>query len=98
MQSNLAYALEVEDEASTAPDGGQTAPLAQTAPLLLHVRFRPDTSVLKIDYCPSDLSPEEWFKRLCARAGDKFAARAGGRGFFRLTPAELEALSAPRAH
>jgi hypothetical protein len=95
MQSNLAYAIEVDEEVSA---GAESAAVAQNAPILLHVRFRPDTTVLKIDYCPSDLTPEEWFKRLCARAGGKFATRAGGRGFFRLTPAELEALAAPRAH
>jgi hypothetical protein len=67
-----------------------------SATVLLHVRFRPDTTILNIDECPAEMSNEEWFKRLCARAGGKFATRAGGRGFFRLTHVELETLKVQR--
>ncbi|MGA9823261.1 MAG: hypothetical protein WBQ53_00265 [Methylocystis sp.] len=66
------------------------------ATVLLHVRFRPDTTILNIDECPAGMTNEEWFKRLCARAGGKFATRAGGRGFFRLTHVELETLKVQR--
>ena len=66
------------------------------ARILLHVRFRPDTTILNIDECPAEMTNEEWFKRLCARAGGKFATRAGGRGFFRLTRVELETLKVQR--
>jgi hypothetical protein len=97
MASNLAYAVQAEEEETfSATSGAEIAAQAENAPVLLHVRFRPDATVMKIDYCPADLSPEEWFKRLCARAGDKYAARAGGRGFFRLTAVEIEALKAER--
>ena len=44
-----------------------------SATVLLHVRFRPDTTILDIDECPVEMTKEEWFKRLCARAGGKFA-------------------------
>jgi hypothetical protein len=67
-----------------------------SATVLLHVRFRPDTTILDIDECPVEMTQEEWFKRLCARAGGKFATRAGGRGFFRLTHIELETLKVQR--
>lgn len=97
MPNNLAFAVDFEKEGPSATIA-ETASQAQNSPVLLHVRFRPDATVLKIDYCPTDLSPEGWFKRLCARAGDKYSTRAGGRGFFRLAAAELEALQAPRAH
>jgi hypothetical protein len=67
-----------------------------SATVLLHVRFRPDSTILNIDECPAEMTKEEWFKRLCARAGAKFATRAGGRGFFRLTHVELETLKVQR--
>ncbi len=60
--------------------------------LLLHVRFWPDTRVWEIAECPDHLDKEEWFKLLCARVGGNYRTRAGGRGFFRLTRTELEAL------
>lgn len=60
--------------------------------LLLQVRFYPDTRVWEIAERPEHLDKEEWFKLLCARAGANFQARAGGRGFFRLTRPQLEAL------
>jgi hypothetical protein len=97
MASNLAYAVQVEEEESfSAASDAEAAAQVANAPVLLHVRFRPDATVMKIDYCPGDLSAEEWFKRLCASAGDKYATRVGGRGFFRLTPAEIESLKAQR--
>ncbi len=64
--------------------------------VLLHVRFRPDATILQIDERPAELTDEEWYKRLCARAGAKYATRVGGRGFFRLTRSELDALKVQR--
>lgn len=69
--------------ASEVPDG-----------FILHVRFRPDTTVWTIDECPAHLTNQEWFNLLCRRIGGRFAARAGGRGDFRLSRAELEAFKA----
>ncbi len=65
---------------------------ASNASLNLHVRFWPDGSIWRIDERPEQLNNEEWFKRLCARAGQKFQTRAGGRGFFSLTRTEVDAL------
>ncbi|WP_442756570.1 hypothetical protein ACNHKD_08185 [Methylocystis sp. JAN1] len=65
---------------------------------LIHVRFRPDGTVWEIAERPAGLSGEEWFKRLCARVGDRFQARCGGRGMFRISGDELEALKASQTH
>ncbi|QGM99672.1 hypothetical protein F7D14_12050 [Methylocystis parvus] len=62
--------------------------------VLIHVRFRPDGTVWEISACPPDVSKDAWFKKLCARASDRFQARAGGRGMFRLTAEQLDALKA----
>lgn len=62
--------------------------------VIIHIRFRPDTTVWEIGECPDHLDKEEWFKLLCKRLGSTYATRAGGRGFFRLTRVELEALKA----
>jgi len=88
---SLAARIETAAEHVVAP-----AANLNSAPVLLHVRFRPDTTILNIDECPAEMTNKEWFKRLCARAGGKFATRAGGRGFFRLTHVELETLKAQR--
>jgi hypothetical protein len=66
--------------------------------VVLHVRFRPDTTVWEIDECPSHLSKQEWFNLLCRRIADRFASRAGGRGDFRMSRTQLEALKARNAN
>ena len=38
------------------------------------------------------LSPQDWFNFLSDKAGDVYQTLAGGRGVFRLTRAELDAL------
>ena len=104
MQMNTAIDVAIDREISPPVARIETAAEHVVAPaanlnsatLLLHVRFRPDTTILNIDECPAEMTNEEWFKRLCARAGGKFATRAGGRGFFRLTHVELEALKLQR--
>jgi hypothetical protein len=70
----------------------------EDATVLIHVRFRPDGQVWEIAECPAGLDKNEWFKRLCARAGDRFQTRCGARGLFRLSLAQLEALKAPHLH
>ena len=70
-------------------------PAPGTQDVILHVRFHPDARVWEIAERPQDLDKEEWFKVLCARFGSKYETRAGGRGFFRLSRAELEAAKAP---
>ena len=104
MQINTAIDVTIDREnpplAAPIEHAGErvAAPAANlnSATVLLHVRFRPDTTILDIDECPVEMTKEEWFKRLCARAGGKFATRAGGRGFFRLTHVELETLKVQR--
>ena len=71
---------------------------AGTAEVIIHVRFHPDARVWDIAERPESVDKEQWFKRLCACFGSKYQSRAGGRGFFRLTRAELESAKALRAH
>ena len=66
--------------------------------VIIHVRFHPDSRVWEIAECPNALDKEQWFKLLCTRLGSKFQTRAGGRGFFRITRAELESAKALRPH
>jgi hypothetical protein len=104
MQMNTAIDVAIDRESPPPVARIETAAEQVVAPaanlnsatILLHVRFRPDTTILNIDECPAEMTNEEWFKRLCARAGGKFATRAGGRGFFRLTHVELETLKVQR--
>lgn len=69
-----------------------SAPAEEVAMVL--VRFHPDSRIWEIGERPESLDKEEWYKLLCERAGDKYQTRAGGRGFFRIPRAELEALKA----
>lgn len=75
-------------------------PFAEATPLgtgefLIHVRFRPDGTVWEISSCPANSGKDAWFRKICERAGDRFEARAGGRGMFRLTAEQLAALGSP---
>jgi len=88
------YDLEVQQQ----PDAFAKSHALTDSTILIHVRFRPDGIVWEITECPKELTKEEWFKRLCARAGGKFQARCGGRGMFRLSVEELEAMKATHAH
>ncbi len=63
-----------------------------TDKILVHVRFNNDGAVLEIAERPASLSPQQWFTKLSEKAGDAFQALTGGRGVFRLSPAEIEAL------
>jgi hypothetical protein len=96
MQSNAASPVSTENEAK--PRGAtivDLTPRLPNAPAMVHVRFRPDATVWQIGELPAGLDNQKWYERLCAHAGDKYEARAGGRGFFRLTRGELDALRAP---
>jgi hypothetical protein len=61
---------------------------------ILHVRFRNDGAVWMIDEKPAHLTEQEWFDFLCRRIGDRYSPRMGGRGDFRMSRAQLEALKA----
>ena len=63
-----------------------------TQSVVLHARFAPNGTVVEISERPSSLSPQDWFNFLSDKAGDVYQTLAGGRGVFRLTKAELDAL------
>lgn len=92
--------FDIEQSSQTAPISSVVdriaapAAISQGAAVVLHLRFAADASVWLIDECPPELSGQQWFNLLCARFGDKYSTRAGGRGFFRLTRAELDAVKA----
>ena len=100
MQANVALDISAESNTNSAvvqidkPVGAvvDVSCLFSGYPVVLHVRFSPDSSIAHIDERPAELSNFEWFARLCANVGHKYQARAGGRGFFRLSRVELEAL------
>ena len=63
-----------------------------TQNVVLHARFAPNGTVVEISERPPGLLPQDWFNFLSDKAGDAYQVFAGGRGVFRLTRAELEAL------
>ncbi|QGM99380.1 hypothetical protein [Methylocystis parvus] len=65
-----------------------------TDTILIHVRFNNDGSVLEIQDRPTSLTPQQWFSKLSDKAGNAFQALTGGRGVFRIAPADVEALKA----
>jgi hypothetical protein len=92
----------VDAAASATPEAEERhapPPLAVAGDaLLVHVRYWPSAMIWEIAACPNDLTKEEWLERLMARHGDRYETRMGGRGFFKLTRAELEALHANVQH
>lgn len=86
----------LRDSAETLPTGPKADDGDDSNPVLIHIRFRPDGSILHITDLPDHLSEDEWFKLLCSAIGGKYHTRAGGRGFFRTTRLELESISNPQ--
>lgn len=64
----------------------------ETQNVVLHARFAPNGTVVEISERPTVLSPQDWFNFLSDKAGDVYQTLAGGRGVFRLTRAEVDAL------
>ncbi len=62
--------------------------------VLIHLRFAPNGTVVEISERPKVLSPQEWFNCLSEKAGNAYQSLSGGRGVFRLTADEVEALKA----
>lgn len=89
---SIGVATPVAEQPAPAFQAGVASEVADG--FVVHVRFRPDTTVWTIDECPAHLTNQEWFNLLCRRIGSRFAARAGGRGDFRLSRTELEAFKA----
>ncbi len=70
-----------------------------TTETIIHVRFSNDGSVVEIGELPEAVSPQGWFTRLSYEAGAHYRALAGGRGVFRLSRSDLDALkAAARGH
>lgn len=67
---------------------------AGTPQVMIHVRFAPDGAVTEISERPATVSAQDWFNRLSDRAGMQYQPLSGGRGLFRLSPDEVEALKA----
>jgi hypothetical protein len=65
--------------------------------IVIHLRFAPNGTVVEISERPAALSPQQWFDRLSLRHGNAYQVFAGGRGIFRLTRAEIDALKAESA-
>jgi hypothetical protein len=60
--------------------------------IMIHVRFAVDGTVREISARPATLSAQDWFNRLSTEAANHYQALSGGRGLFRLSPAELQTL------
>jgi hypothetical protein len=65
--------------------------------VIIHVRFAPNALVVEISERPTALSPQDWFNYLCDKAGTDYQSLSGGRGVFRLTRAQVDALKAESA-
>jgi hypothetical protein len=62
--------------------------------IIIHARFAPNGTVVEIGERPAALAPQEWFNLLSNKAGMAYQALAGGRGVFRLTRGEVDAIKA----
>ncbi len=60
--------------------------------VIIHARFAPNGTVVEISERPARLSPHQWFDFLSERVANAYQALAGGRGVFRLTRDEVDAL------
>jgi hypothetical protein len=61
---------------------------------IIHARFGNDGVVTEIGERPANLSPPQWFQRLCEAFPLDYRAMAGGRGVFRVSKSKVEALRA----
>lgn len=68
------------------------------AGVMIHVRFAPNGLVTEIGERPAALSAQDWFNHLSERAGTGYQSLSGGRGIFRLTRTELDALQSAVIH
>ena len=65
-----------------------------TDSVMIHVRFAPNGSVTEIAERPEAASAQKWFDLLTERAGDSFQALSGGRGVFRISRTDVDAMKA----
>jgi hypothetical protein len=66
--------------------------------VVIHVRFAPDGSVTEIGERPENKSAQVWFNQLSDDAAFKYEALSGGRGIFKLSRADVDALKAKTVH
>jgi hypothetical protein len=66
--------------------------IPESTNVLIHARFAPNGTVIEIGERPAALTPQDWFNFLSDNAGANYQALAGGRGLFRLTRTETDAL------
>jgi hypothetical protein len=61
--------------------------------VIIHARFAPNGTVVEISERPPALSPQEWFDFLADKVGGTtYQALSGGRGVYRLTREQVDAL------
>ena len=65
--------------------------------VIIHARFASNGTVVEIGERPAALTPQDWFDFLSERVGDVYQTFAGGRGVFRLSRAEVDALKTEMA-
>lgn len=94
VQAEVGHAVANVPPAAAPVERDPNAVTAAGDSVIIMVRFRPDTTVWEINGLPAHLDKQAWFHLLCKRAGDKFETRAGGRGYFRLSREEYEAIAA----
>lgn len=64
----------------------------ESGTVIIHVRFAPNGAVVEISERPATVSLQDWFNCLSASAGGTYQTFAGGRGVFRLTRSQIDAL------
>lgn len=80
---------ETKTKTAEAPKGGATpAPTkhggGKLGEVVIHVRFHPTGLVNTINQRPEQISPQDWFDRLCRAAPLTYQPLSGGRGAFRI--------------
>jgi hypothetical protein len=61
--------------------------------VIIHARFAPNGTIVEISERPPALTPQEWFDFLSEKVGgETYQALSGGRGVFRLTREQVDAL------
>jgi hypothetical protein len=93
MTASAIARLDIASDAD-APESAHGAASPGLDMVTVFVRFGPNAGVLDISDRPDGLTKEQWVKPLHTHAGDRYQSRAGGRGFFKISSAELERLKA----
>jgi hypothetical protein len=91
MDTKEAVATPSEPEAAVVANALSDA---QRTESVIHVRFFPDGTVAEIGERPSGVQPHDWYKYLCNNTQNTYQALSGGRGLFRLSRTEVDALKA----